>query len=60
MSDNAGRPSDAGEYVDADEFLRHYEEFHRNLREQDPVSWAALERERREFDGTLMDGLHDE
>jgi len=41
-------------------FLREYETFHAELRERDPEGWAELERERREFDGTLMDGLEDE
>jgi hypothetical protein len=41
-------------------FLREYETFHAELRERDPDGWAELERERREFDGTLMDGLQDE
>ena len=60
MVDDAGHPTEASEDAIARAFLRDYEAFHRNLREQDPVSWAALERERREFDGTLMDGLHEE
>ena len=38
-------------------FLREYDTFHTELRERDPAAWAELERERREFDGTLMDGL---
>ena len=41
-------------------FLREYEAFHTELRERDPEAWAELEQERREFDGTLMDGLEDE
>jgi hypothetical protein len=41
-------------------FLREYETFHAGLRERDPEAWAELERERRAFDGTLMDGLEDE
>jgi hypothetical protein len=41
-------------------FLREYEMFHTELRERDPEGWAELERERRSFDGTLMDGLGDE
>lgn len=41
-------------------FLRGYERFHTELRDQDPDAWAELEQERRAFDGTLMDGLQDE
>jgi hypothetical protein len=41
-------------------FLQEYEAFHTELRERDPEAWAELERERREFDGTLLDGLEDE
>lgn len=41
-------------------FLREYETFHVELRNRDPDAWAELERERREFDGTLLDGLEDE
>lgn len=41
-------------------FLREYETFHMELRKRDPEAWAELERERREFDGTLLDGLEDE
>jgi hypothetical protein len=41
-------------------FLHEYETFHAELRERDPEAWAELERERRELDGTLLDGLQDE
>jgi hypothetical protein len=41
-------------------FLHEYETFHAELRERDPEGWAELELERREFDGTLMDGLRAE
>ncbi|HEX8696875.1 MAG TPA: hypothetical protein VF746_30935 [Longimicrobium sp.] len=41
-------------------FLQEYEAFHSDLRANHPEAWAELERERRSFDGTLMDGLRDE
>ena len=41
-------------------FLAEYEAFHTELRARDPEAWAELEQERREFDGTLLDGLENE
>lgn len=41
-------------------FLHEYETFHAELRERDPEGWAELEKERRAFDGMLLDGLQDE
>ena len=41
-------------------FLHEYETFHAELRERDPEGWTELEKERRAFDGTLLDGLQDE
>ena len=38
-------------------FLQEYEAFYTELRERDPEAWAEVERERRAFDGTLLDGL---
>jgi hypothetical protein len=40
-------------------FLREYETFHAELRERDPKALVEMERERREFDVTLTDGLRD-
>jgi hypothetical protein len=39
--------------------LRKYAEAYAALREN-PEEWAAIEAERRAFDGTLMDGLRGE
>jgi len=41
-------------------FLDEYASYYANLRETDPEEWAAVQEERRAFDGTLMDGLADE
>ncbi|HEY0153642.1 MAG TPA: hypothetical protein VGB92_16660 [Longimicrobium sp.] len=44
------------ESLECELFLREYEEAYAKLRE-DPAALAEFEAERREFDGTLVDGL---
>lgn len=39
-------------------FLKEYERAHAELH-NDPQEWAEALEERRAFDGTLMDGLHE-
>jgi hypothetical protein len=62
LRDERQAPAAAQVLEDAERrlFLREYETFHAELRERDPEAWAELERERRAFDGTLLDGLEDE
>jgi hypothetical protein len=62
LRDERQAPAAAQVLEDAERrlFLREYETFHADLRERDPEAWAEVERERRAFDGTLMDGLEDE
>jgi hypothetical protein len=62
LRDERQAPAVAKELEDAEcrLFLREYESFHSELKERDPEAWAELQRERTEFDGTLMDGLADE
>ena len=62
LRDERQAPAAAQVLEDAERrlFLRDHETFHAELRERDPEAWAELERERRAFDGTLLDGLEDE
>jgi hypothetical protein len=50
--------ADALESVDCELFLREYEQAYADLR-KDPKEWAEVQAERREWDGTLMDGLEE-
>jgi hypothetical protein len=47
------------ESLECELFLREYEEAYAKLRD-DPAALAEFEAERREFDGTLIDGLENE
>lgn len=49
----------APERLEAERFLREYEEAYAALR-KDPAAFAEIEAEWRALDGTLMDGLEDE
>lgn len=47
------------ETLDREMFLREYEQAYAEMR-KDPAAWAEVEEERREFEGTLMDGIEPE
>ena len=56
-----GIPPDASVATDQGKrFLDEYQAYYSRLREADAEEWAIIGQERREFDGTLMDGLWDE